>query len=494
MAGGAAVAGNFAADNAKPNARAFIAIAIAMLGSAMFGADQANWGTVASIKSFEDHWCQIVLGEDFDCDTLPTNKPAAWQTFHDWGGQALVLAMLAGAVLPGPLIAKHQGRRLAVSLGTFTCFIGCVLASYLCAKNLVLFYIGRVLIGFGCGMTCYALPMYNAEVSTTNVRGATGNLFQFMCQFGVFLAPIILSPQLGLQDWKLGIMLPGMLGLPVSILVWFCPESPSWVLKKHGAERARAVLQACREGDVSEELEMMEKALQYEREAGQVPYMELFTKPGLRKRVFIACYLQVAQQMTGINGINNNQGDLFAAAGYTGDVTSIPTGPSFIYGAVQIVSCVVGISIVEKVGRKPMVLWSSVVMGPALLLMALLVNLNKLMVIVEVGIFVFGFCFAGFWGATPWTYPSEIFTQTERERALSVSTGVQFFMNFVSLYIFNWVNSYSTWIVFLVFGLFNFSNIIFVATLIKETKGVPLEDMIQLFDGTSKDEGKAPLV
>jgi len=491
MAGGAAVGANHGPDNAKPNARAFIAIAMAMLGSAMFGADQVNWGTITGVDSFKEHWCSVVGVTDMaDCNS----ENGSWKTLTDWGSQALVLAMLVGAVLPGPLMAKHFGRRLTVSVGTMTCFVGCLLASYICGQSMLIFYIGRVITGFGCGVTCFALPMYNAEVSTASVRGATGNLFQFMCQVGVFLAPIILSPQVGLEDWKLGMMLPGFLGVPVSILVWLCPESPSWVLKKHGAERARSVLQTCRQGDVSEELANMEKALQEERDAGQVSYSELFTKKGLSKRVFIACWFQVAQQLTGINGINNNLSDLLATSGYIGDPTSIPGGPAFIYGVVQVISCIVGISIVERVGRKPMVLWSSLIMGPLLLVMAATLMLNKGTAFVKVGIWIFGFCFAGFWGATPWTYPSEIFNQRERERALSVSTAAQFFMNFVSLYIFNFLSTFDTQVVFLVFGAFNVANILFVVFMVKETKGVPLEEVINLFDGGNMEEKTAPLV
>merc|ERR1712032_1471636 len=90
-----------------------------------------------------------------------------------------------------------------------------------------------------------------------------------------------------------------------------------------------------------------------------------------------------------------------------------------------------------------------------------------------VGIWIFGFCFAGFWGATPWTYPSEIFNQRERERALSVSTAAQFFMKFVSLYIFNLLSTFDTQVVFLVFGAFKVANTLFVVFMVKETRGVP---------------------
>jgi len=491
MAGGAAVVANHGPDNSKPNARAFVGIVMAMLGSAMFGADQANWGSVVGVESFKEQWCSVIVGLDM---TNCSDENHSWNNFTSWGSQALCLAMFVGAVLPGPLMAKHFGRRLTISVGTMTCFIGCLLASYICGNSVLVFYTGRVITGLGCGITCLVLPVYNAEVSTASVRGATGNLFQFMCQVGCFLAPIILSPQIGLEDWKIGVMLPGLLGLPVSIFIWLCPESPSWVLKKYGAERGRQVLESCRQGDVSEELAMMEKALRDERDAGEVPYRELFTKKGLSKRVFIACWFQVAQQLTGVNGINNNTSSLFAASGYEGNATELPFGPTNILYTIEVISCIVGISIVEKVGRRPMVLWSSMVMGPVLLAMAASLYLQKFLVIVEVGIFIFGFCFAGFWGATPWTYPSEIFNQRERERALSLSTAVNFFMNFVGVYIFNFLDKFETYVVFSVFGIFNVINILFVVTMVKETRGVPLEDVIHLFDGASAEEKHAPLV
>lgn len=493
MAGGAAAVANHGLDNAKPNTRAFAAIAMAMLGAAMFGADQINWGTVPALESFKEHWCSVIgLDNLAECSDDNSHFHTIFTT---WGCQSLVLGMFVGAVLPGPLMAKHLGRRLTVSVGTMTCFIGCLLASFLCGTSLLVFFIGRVITGLGCGMTCFVLPMYNAEISTASVRGATGNFFQFMCQVGVFLAPVILSPQVGLQDWKVGMMLPGFLGVIVSIFVWFCPESPAWTLKKYGAERARHVLETCRQGDVSEELAMMEKVLQDERDAGEVPYIELFTNKGLKKRFFVACWFQVAQQLTGINGINSNTSILFAASGYSGDPTELPFGPTNIYSAVCVISCVIGISIVEKVGRKPMVLWSSMIMGPLLLLMAASLFLNKFTVIVEVGIWIFGFCYSGCWGAIPWLYPSEIFNQRERERALSLSTAVNFFVNFWGLYIFNFVNKFDTYIVFCVFGVFNVANILFVATMVKETKGVPLEDIIYVFDGHSANSEKhAPLV
>lgn len=256
-----------------------------------------------------------------------------------------------------------------------------------------------------------------------------------------------------------------------------------------------------RKGDVSEELEALQKAAQDERETGRASYRELFTKPGLRKRVAIASFLQVAQQMTGINCVGTNLTDIFKAAGTPAHkVNWIPTGPAFIYSCVGIVSCIIGIAIIEKVGRRSMLLFATAVMAPALLVVALSNTLDPnqdvqfLGLTQEVGIFIFQFTFAGFWGSLPWVYPSEIFANHEREPALSVCTGMQYFMNFLMVLIGNMLLRVTPSLMFWVFGGLGFVNLLFVAVCIKETKGLAIDDVIAAFDGGSKDEKKTPFV
>jgi SP family myo-inositol transporter-like MFS transporter 13 len=181
--------------------------------------------------------------------------------------------------------------------------------------------------------------MYNAEVATLNIRGLTGSLFQFMVVIGgVVTVSFFGIPGL---DWKQGFLVPGYLGLFVGVAAWACPESPRYLVDRYGKERARPALQRVRQGDVSEELDYIDSCLHEERKAGKVSYVELFTKPGLRFRLFVACYLQAAQQMTGVNAFLGFQTDIFHAAGYQSDqIDKFPDGPAMITQWVFIVGAV----------------------------------------------------------------------------------------------------------------------------------------------------------
>merc|ERR1719387_3221774 len=84
---------------------------------------------------------------------------------------------------------------MTISIGGLTCFFGCVLVAWIAgpAHSVPLYYIGRFITGFGCGVACMVLPMYNAEVATLNIRGLTGSLFQFMVVVGGVVVIILLG-------------------------------------------------------------------------------------------------------------------------------------------------------------------------------------------------------------------------------------------------------------------------------------------------------------
>merc|ERR1711937_929028 len=109
-------------------------------------------------------------------------------------------------------------------------------------------------------------------------------------------------------------------------------------------------------------------------------------------------------------------------------------------------------------------------------------------------VFIFGFGFQLAWGIIPWFYPAELFSMTERERALSLSTFSGFLMNVVVNQVTLPLMSWSFPGTFLIFGILNVTNCIFVLTCVKETKGVPLEDIPALFGGAAAkkmDDAKA---
>merc|ERR1712050_427202 len=262
---------------------------------------------------------------------------------------------------------------------------------------------------------------------------------------------------------------------------------------RYGKEKARPALQRVRQGDVSEELDYIDACLREEREAGQVSYVELFTKPGLRFRLFVACFLQAAQQMTGVNAFLGFQTDIFHSAGYQDDeINKFPNGPAMITQWVFIIASVTGLLLIDSRfgGRKRQLLGASLFMGPPLLIAAVVHFINGPAIVTSHMVWIFAFGFQAAWGIVPWFYPAELFQMNERERALSVSTFCGFLFNLciglITQTLFHW----SQGGMFLIFGILNVSNCIFVAFCMRETKGVPLEEIPGLFGPAHTASGK----
>lgn len=418
-----------------------------------------------------------------------TEQPAAWKSFIGWGLNLVTLGMGAGALIPAPILSRSLGRRWTISIGGLTCFLGTVIVAWLTGTSVAIYYIGRFLTGFGCGIACMVLPMYNAEVATLSIRGLTGSLFQFMVVLGGVIVIVILGV---MESWGQGFLIPGYFGLFVGIFAWVCPESPRYLAEQGKREQARAALQKIRSGDVEEELDFIVKCMEEEKRAGKTTYAQLFTTPGLRFRLFIACYIQVAQQLTGVNAFLGFQTDIFTAAGTDADkVNAIPGGPSFLLQMVFLVGCVTGLALIDSPygGRKSQLMTASFFMGPPLVVAAIVRFMfcsddgtctNGF--IVEIALFLFGFGFQMAWGIIPWFYPAELFHMKERETALSVSTFFGFAFNFLVGVVSNTLIHWSPGGTFLIFGILNVSNFFFVMLMMKETKGRSLEEIPDMFD------------
>merc|ERR1712048_716728 len=392
----------------------------------------------------------------------------------------------------GATLSRFLGRRMTISIGGFLCFLGCLIVSYLAGKSVPIYYVGRFLTGFGCGIDCMVLPMYNAEVATLNIRGLTGSLFQFMVVVGGVVAVVALGvmPEDGASSWRQGFLIPGYFGVAVGLGAWICPESPRFLMDREKGEQARQALQRVRAGDVTEEFEAMKAALMEEKSAGKVPIYEVFTTPGLRWRLFIACWLQASQQLTGVNAFLGFQSDIFTAAGYASeDVSKIPTGPSFIVQMVFIVGCITGLMLIDSPfgGRKIQLLGASLLMGPPLLLAAF-TKMAGISSVTAYCVYVFSFGFQAAWGIIPWFYPAELFMMRERENALAVSTFCGFLFNLLVGLVTKPMFAWSPGGTFLIFGCLNVGNCIFVQTCLKETKGKALEDIPKMFDGVDEKQ------
>jgi MFS family permease len=213
--GGVQVTASFAAQmNSRPNAMTFVSITIVMMGALMFGIDQNNFGLIQGNRSFSDYWCPKFNFAESQADPSycsrigaikTAEQPASWGLFLTFGLELVAIGMAVGCLTLAPFLARRFGRKLAVSVGGLTCFFGCIIVSYL-ANTVAVYMIGRFITGYGVGIACFTLPMYQAEVSTIGIRGLMGSLFQFMVAIGGLLTAILMS---SIEDWRQGFMLPG---------------------------------------------------------------------------------------------------------------------------------------------------------------------------------------------------------------------------------------------------------------------------------------------
>eukprot|EP00441_Pelagodinium_beii_P039245 CAMPEP_0197628950 /NCGR_PEP_ID=MMETSP1338-20131121/7021_1 /TAXON_ID=43686 ORGANISM="Pelagodinium beii, Strain RCC1491" /NCGR_SAMPLE_ID=MMETSP1338 /ASSEMBLY_ACC=CAM_ASM_000754 /LENGTH=510 /DNA_ID=CAMNT_0043199955 /DNA_START=44 /DNA_END=1576 /DNA_ORIENTATION=- len=461
---------------AQPKCATYASIAVAMVGAAMFGLDQGNFGNVQGFESFREDWCLHRYGEEHSCSEEGSVHNVKWQDdFVLWGAVLITIGATAGALLLGPPLMNRCGRRPCVGIGGAICFFGCLLASYLSVHSVIAFFHGRFITGFGVGVSCFALPVYNAELSTASIRGATGTLFQLNVMLGCFAAVLITLVD---KDWYFGMMLPGLAGAVLAVSCFFIPESPRYVMEKKGYDAGFQCLSRVRAGDVHLEAQEILTQIQEEKDIENVTFLGLFRERNLRKRVFIACTLVVGQQATGVNAFLGYAATIFRSIGIDN-----PIEFNVIFNSIMIIGCVAGLLLVDSKygGRRSQLLIASALMGPPLILAGLALHFNWPGMITMVCVIIYGVGFQFAWGSIPWIYPAEIFSMAEKGAAVSLAVGMNYISNAVVIFITPYLMQWSVPGTLFFFGALNLLNAMFVYFYIKETKGVPLESIPDLF-------------
>lgn len=469
----------------KPSPKMYVAIVTAMFGAIMFGIDTTNFGAVVDFESFEQEWCVGNYGTELTCghdEEHGASKNHEWlNEFVSWANLLVFVGAACGAVFLGPPIATNFGRRPCISAGAGVTVVGCLMTSYLSFNSVPVFLGGRFVTGFGIGLCCFALPMYNAELSAPSIRGTTGSLFQLFVALGGLGASMFTA---FCSDWKLGMMLPGFAGILVAGLIWLTPESPRFVMAKEGYEEGHAQLKLVRAGNCSYEAEEMRREIEDEENAEQVSYGELCCKRNLRKRLAIALTMQIAQQFTGLNALIMYSGTLFRAMGFND-----PLITNLIFNIFMVIGMVIGLGLLDSKygGRRRQLLYVTGVIGPLMLINGLSIMLGWPGYVTLVALVLFAMVWQMAWGMIPWIYPAEIFNTSERDRAMSLTVFTQYAANAVLLYLVPMLlEALTVGGTLIFFAFFNVLNFLFIFFFVKETKGLALEDIPPLFTSSRR--------
>ncbi|MEO6151060.1 MAG: sugar porter family MFS transporter, partial [Mucilaginibacter sp.] len=279
--------------------------------------------------------------------------------------------------------------------------------------------------GVGIGAASMLSPLYISEVAPAKIRGVLVSVYQLAIVLGIFIINFVNYKigGYGTEEWKVDTGWRYMIGsglLPSAlflILLFIVPESPRWLIKKNRSAEAMDTLERLNGKEEAKAVAAEIKAT-LNHEEGTIG--ELF-KPGLRKAMIVGAFLALFSQITGINAIIYYAPTIFINAGFSADNAF---GITAIIGFINIIFTILALLLIDKAGRKSLLLW-----GVAGMMLSLAGTaycfLNGIGGAYLVGcIFVYIACFAASLGPIPWVIISEIFPTKTRGVAMSFATTI----------------------------------------------------------------------
>lgn len=388
----------------------------------------------------------------------------------------LTFGCLIGALFTGTFTEKFGRKNVMITTAVLyiVSALGCALAGS--ATMLIVF---RILSGLAVGGTSVVAPMYISEIAPAHNRGRLVSFNQFAITIGIVLAYIFDYFLIGFGEnaWRYMLVVPGVFGILYLIfLSTKFPESPRWLLAHGRKDEAINVLKSIG-GDalVAQELPAMESSLADEQKKDKMSVSELF-KGKTGKVVLIGTLIAALQQITGINAVIMFSPEIFKAAGSAqGDSVM----QAMVVGLVNFLMTIVALWLVDKRGRKTLLLGGAV--GMIASLAYLTVEFAKPVqngAGVLVALLVYISFFAASFAPVMWVIISEIYPSRIKGVAMSFSTAVSWLCTFLTVYFAPVIQgSLGLHYLFAIFGVFSIIAFVFVKIWIPETKGKSLEQI-----------------
>jgi SP family sugar:H+ symporter-like MFS transporter len=405
-----------------------------------------------------------------------------------------LLGAAVGAWTTGS-IAERLGRPRTMVVAAALFLVSAVLSGL--AGSALLLVVWRVIGGFAVGMASVIAPMYIAEVAPADVRGRLGSLQQLAIVTGIFISQLVnlgivelaggdaSGSILGLDAWRWMLIVEALPAVLYAGLALRLPESPRYLVARGRVEEARPVLESLEGGDVDAEIEQIRASLEGEH----APRLRDLRGPafGLHAIVWVGLVLSMLQQLVGINVVFYYSASLWQSVGVDESRALLI---SVVTAVVNIGGTVLAISIIDRVGRRPLLLVGSAGMTVSLAVTAAAFSTASVdaagdavlsqgagrTAFVAANAFVFFFAFS--WGPVVWVLLGEMFPNRLRASALAVAAAAQWLTNFAVTQTFprlsDTVGFGGAYTLYAVFALVSLG---FVWRFVAETKGRTLEEM-----------------
>jgi SP family sugar:H+ symporter-like MFS transporter len=407
---------------------------------------------------------------------------------------SLLIGCFIGAFLAGRL-ADLFGRRNVMMVTAILFTIGALIQGF--AHDHTLFVIARLCGGMAVGAASVLSPAYISEVAPASVRGRLTTLQQIMIIIGLTIAFVVnyflaqsagesTAPYwAGIEAWRWMYLMQAVPATIFLIALIFIPESPRYLVSKGRDAKAQSVLASLFGGDIAgEKLREIRSTFAQDHR----PRLSDLRAPGggIRKIVWAGIMLAVFQQLVGINVIFYYGETLWKLAGVS---EAAALQRNIISGVVSIAACIVTIMVIDKIGRKPLLLIGSAGMAVSLFAMAFAFNSGTLdatgqlqltpnmgmVALVAANLYVI--FFNGTWGPVMWVMLGEMFPNQIRGSALAVAGFAQWFANYLIAQSFPIMAGWSLTGSYLFYAVSAVISFFLVQKLIHETRGKELEQM-----------------
>jgi SP family galactose:H+ symporter-like MFS transporter len=429
-----------------------IAVIIASLGGMLFGYDT---GVISGALLF--------IRKAFNLSS----------TLQELVVSAVLIGAVIGAIVGGTLADRFGRRRMIILAGIiFTLSaIGTALAPTI--NTLIA---GRIIVGIAIGIASFTSPMYMSEISPVKIRGSLVSINQLAVTIGIVVAYLVDYALSGIQGWR---YMFGIAAIPSTILVITMlrmPASPRWLMSHGMVDKARAVLERIRgTKDVTSEMKEIQDSLG--KQKGGVE--DLF-HPLLRMALIVGVGLAIFQQITGINTVIYYAPTIFEFAGFkTAGFSILATAG---VGVVNVGFTILAIRLMDRVGRRPLLLVGVAGQIVGLAILGLAFQLHQLatiigyLAIISLAIYVGSFAIG--LGPVFWLMISEIYPLRVRGAAMSIATFANWGLNLaVALTFLTLVGILGRPGTFWLYAVIGIAAWLFIFRLVPETRGQSLEEI-----------------
>lgn len=402
----------------------------------------------------------------------------AWQ--EGFAVSNLIIACIVGAVVTGPLTDRFGRKKLLITAGAlFT--VSAVLSGI--PQNYWQLIVARSIGGFGVGIASVLSPVYIAELAPARIRGALVAVNQLAIVVGILLTYTTnwLLVDIGEDAWRWMFEVEALPALLFTVALFFIPESPRWLANRDKEDDARQIFRRIGGEDyAAREMNLILKSL--DREQGGL--RELLNSR-VRPVLIVGFALAIFSNLTGINVVIYYGTEIFSMAGFVERASSFKA--QAIIGLINLVFTFVGMALIDRAGRKKLHVVSYALMTLSMLALGLMFGMEGVdpgLMVIPVMTYVASFSTGV--GVVIWVYLSEIFPNKIRGAAMGTATMLVWVANFTVTQLFPVLRDSMGGDVFFLFTAASLIAFVFTAMMMKETKGLELEQVESAFGRTVK--------